>query len=117
MKLEDLAVKHSYYCSDSNWTERKAGGIYETMTEYLNEMESSDVDLNLCFRWDVLKDYDDDGNHTGKYSAMVFIMQQRKGRFCPHYIRSITELETERFVLYIQKHAEMIKNIWKPIIK
>ena len=117
MKLKDLAVKHDYYSSESNYTDKDAGEMYETMTAYLDNYENADVDMNLCFRWDVHEHTDDNDKGKGTYYAEVFMMHQRKGIYAPHHIRSITEDEVDRFVKYLELHSKTILNLWNPIIK
>jgi hypothetical protein len=111
MKLEELAVEHDYYSSDTNYYSDDAGGTWETMTLFLDEFEDADVDMNLCFRWDVKKKDD------GTFNAEVFLMHQRKGIYAPHFIKSIEENEVDRFEKYLRLHSETILNLWNPIIK
>ena len=118
MNLSDLAnAKHPYYCSESNYYSNMPNERYETMSEFLDDFESYDVDLNLCFRWDVREIMnDDDASGTGKYSAEVFLILQRKGIFKPCTIKSIEENDVDRFVAYLRSHADTLVNIWNPII-
>ena len=107
--LEELSVKHPYYCSESNYYINDASATYKTMTEFLDDFELCDIDMNLCFRWDIKKD------DSGKFSAEVFIIQQRKGIFKPVSICSVTEEEAERFKSYALRHLEVMKSIWSPL--
>jgi predicted oxidoreductase len=111
--VKKLAVDHPYYCSSENYYSTKDSYIWETMTEFLDNMEDTDVDMNLCFRWDVMLD-EDDATQTN-YVAEVFIMHQRKGLFVPHYIKSITNDEVDRFKSYLKKHWETLNKMWMPI--
>lgn len=114
--LEKLSVEHPYYCSESNYYSNEPSKTYETMTEFLDCFESADVDLNLCFRWDIRNRSDDgEGKKAGRYCAQVFIMLQRKGIFKPIEIESVNEIEADRFLKYAQKHWETIKEMWKPV--
>lgn len=113
MKLKDLAVKHSYYCSDNNYYSNKPQAEWDTMTEFLDEYEDADIDMNLVFRWDVYEpDADEDEK---KWRAEIFIMHQRKGIFAPHIIRKITEGDVKRFVKFLKKHKNYLKEIWMPL--
>lgn len=114
--IETLAeAQHPYYCSDSNYYSNEPRERYKNMTDFLNCFEAADIDMNLCFRWDVWKEIDEEtGNPTGKYSAEVFLMLQRKGIFKPCFIRSFKQEEVERFVAYAKKHHETLKKIWAP---
>lgn len=114
--LEKLSVKHPYYCSESNYYSNEPHEEYETMTEFLDVYETADVDMNLCFRWDIKnRSDDDDGVKAGRYYADVFMMMQRKGIFKPVEIKHINEIEAERFMVYIQKHWETVKKLWEPL--
>jgi len=86
------------------------------MTAFLDEMEDADIDMNLVFRWDIKeKRAEETDNVTGEYYAEIFIMHQRKGLFCPHFVKTITEDEVARFISYLQKHKERLDEIWKPL--
>lgn len=114
LTLKDLAVNHPYYCSDSNYYSNDAAMFFATCSDFLDEFSDADIDLNYCFRWDVaLKDEE---NPSIGYEAKVFIMVQRKGRFMPITIGSIYEEDVERFVSYLQAHANYHKAIWQPIM-
>lgn len=113
--LQELAVEHPYYCS--NCYSNDGAMEFETMADFLDEFEAMDVDLNLCFRWDVRKKTDCYGGDAGDgYCAEVFIMLQRKGLFRPCTINSINEDEAVRFKAYAMRHLETIKTIWAPLI-
>jgi hypothetical protein len=42
-------------------------------------------------------------------------MHQHKGLFVPHYIKSITDDEVDRFKKYLKKHWETLNKMWVPI--
>lgn len=115
--LKQLAeANHPYYCSESNYYDNDAAMHFGTATEFLDCFESCDIDLNLCFRWDVRENMNDsDTAGIGTYNAEVFIMLQRKGIFKPCSISSIGEHEVPRFVEYLQKHHETLLRMWSPI--
>lgn len=116
-RMQELAAaNHPYYCSESNYYSNEAAERFATMTDFLDAFEDADVDMNLCFRWDVKEHMNaDDTAGTGRYWAEVFLMLQRKGIFKPCTIRSIEEHEVERFESYLRKHAETIAEMWAPI--
>lgn len=115
--LEKLAVKHPYYCSESNYYSNDGAMHFETMTEFLDEFERSDVDMNLCFRWDVRLRSDCYGDGEEGYCAEVFLMLQRKGIFRPCSIANVNEVEAVRFERYALKHLETIRLIWSPLLE
>lgn len=113
--IEQLAIEHPYYCSGSNFYSNEPQQRYATMTDFLDDFEDADIDMNLCFRWDVWKEVDEETEEpTGLYSAEVFLMLQRKGIFKPCTIRSFKQEEVERFVDYLEKHHEVLKQMWAP---
>lgn len=77
-KLEDLCIKHDYYCSELNYFSNDAGKRFVSWKEFYDEFKDADIDMNLCFRWDLEKR--DKSEH---YRLEIFIMGQRKGLFMP----------------------------------
>jgi len=117
-ELKKLAIEHDYYCSECNYYSNRPAQKYGNMTEFMDEYEDTDIDMNLCFRWDIREKRDSETDEpTGSYCAEVFIMQQRKGIFKPIMIENVNEEEAIRFKKYAKKHWEKLKQIWKPISK
>lgn len=112
-RLKELAVEHSYYCSESNFYSNEAAMRYGTMSAFLDAFEDADIDMNMCFRWDVHAPEADSGRDC--YSASVFLMQQRKGRFVPVSIAEIVESDVERFEKYLRAHHDYLIDLWNPI--
>ena len=108
--LKELSIDHPYYCSEGNYYSNEARSRYDTFTDFYQEMGDSDVDMNLVFRWDIHKE-----DEKELYSAEIFIMHQRKGRFWPIKIDLITEEDVPKFIEYITKHWNLLKKLWKPI--
>ncbi|AGN30238.1 hypothetical protein VPFG_00239 [Vibrio phage nt-1] len=116
MKLEELAVVHPYYCSDSNYYSNDAGCSFETATDFLEEFNDADIDMNLVFRWDVKPHLDAETEEvTDKFYADVFMIHQRKGIFAPYHIESITEDEASSFAEYLRRHKEALTKLWEPL--
>ena len=107
-------TNHSYYCSDNNYYSSEAGVEFNTVTEFLDKFEDSDVDLNLCFRFDIQEREDDDGiEEYGKLYVELFLIKQRKGIFSPIMCHSYNpDTESERLNLYLEKHYQMLKSLW-----
>lgn len=110
MTLKQLAAEHPYYCSTSNYHSNTANKEWETATDFLNDYENADIDMNLIFRFDVRQD-----DESGLYNAEVFVIHQRQGLFAPHYIKSITEDEAERFAQLLTNHWNVLHKVWAPI--
>lgn len=116
--LKELCVKRPYYCSESNYYSNTPNEQYPTATDFLDDFEGMDPDLNLCFRWDVKEILDEETEEpTGEYRAEVFLMLQRKGIFKPCMIELIAEHEAERFKAYIERHMKVMQAIWAPLWK
>jgi len=108
-KLEDLSVKHDYYCSDSNFHSSDANARFETFADFYEEFNSADVDMNLVFRWDLHQ-----REESKRYYLEIFMMHQRKGIFSPIHIAYFDEKDIPLFVEYLKPHIKTMKNIWKP---
>ena len=115
--LERLSAKHPYYCDAENYYCSDCATEWRNMTEFLDEYEDANLQLNLIFRFDVDADYYDNRDEKSKqeYYARVFIMHQRKGIFVPHLIRSVSEEEAQRFEKFLKRSWEEMKKIWKPL--
>lgn len=109
MTLDKMRVDHPYYCCGSNFYSYEPNYTWETATDFLNEFEESDIDMNLVFRWDINEE------DVGRYSADVFIMAQRNGIYTPQHIRSINEQEIDRFARYLKKHWHRLNELWAPL--
>ena len=106
-----LCKEHPYYCNESNYYSNEPREVHETMTDFLDEYEDADVDMNLCFRWDLHEAGED---HDTQF-AEVFMMHQRKGIFAPHHIKKWEEHELDRFRAYAEKHWQTLCAMWSPI--
>ena len=119
-KVEDCGVvltarKHQFYCSDSNYYSNKPKESYDTVTQFLDDYEGADIDMNLCFRFDIHAYEDDNENYGGLY-AEFFLILQRKGIFKPIICHSYNpETESHRLEAYLRNHFEVIMKIWEPI--
>jgi len=110
MTLKDLAVKHDYYCADSNYYSTDASVSYEGWDDFLYDYADADIDMNLVFRWDIKKKEESDD-----YEVEIFIIHQRKGLFTPITISYIGESDTETFVAFMDKHWKKLQQIWTPL--
>lgn len=106
-ELIKLSEAHPYYCSESNYYSNKPNRSYETMDEFLEDFEDSDLDYNHVFRWDVSEDED-----TGEVYAYVYLMLQRKGIFMPCHIENFEQESVERFVNYINRNEAVVRKLW-----
>ena len=109
LNIEEMAIEHPYYCSDNNFYSNEPRQKYKSMSDFLDDFEHMDIDLNLMFRWDIHKTEDK------TYFAEVFLMLQRKGIFKPMHISSVSEEEIPRFKKYARLHWERLNEMWNPI--
>ncbi len=117
MKIEEMADKHPYYASESNFYSNDSNLNFETMVGFLDEFEDADIDMNQVFRWDITEKVDDEEKSFNPklYSAQVVIILQRKGIYIPCRIASVTQEDLPRFQEYLKKHWENMIKIWMPI--
>jgi len=71
-------------------------------------MGDSDFDQNLCFRWDI---YESD---IGGFCMDIFILQQG-GIFNPVHIESVTDLDVDQIVEYLENHLKHLLDQWSPL--
>lgn len=109
MKLKDLAIDHDYYCHDNNYYSNDAALKYDTFSDFYEEFQDADVDMNLIFRWDLGK-----RDNSERHYLQLFMINQRKGIFRPIYISLFDEKDIELFIKYLKPHIEKLKSIWKP---
>jgi hypothetical protein len=107
--LEELAIDHPYYCSDSNYYSNDPGGVWNSWGAFYNEYKDSDIDMNLIFRFDLKK-----SEEPNTYYLKAFMIHQRKGIFAPHLINNITESDIPTITELLQKHYETILKMWEP---
>lgn len=108
--LEQLAVKHDYYCSGENFYSNDASEKFDTFADFYEEFYAADVDMNLVFRWDLIQ-----REESKRYYMEIFQIRQRKGIFSPIHISYFDEKDIPLFLKYIKPHMEKLKNIWKPL--
>lgn len=108
--LSDLAIDHDFYSSESNYYSNDAKGNWTTFADFYEQFHDADIDMNLIFRWDIRK-----REGSGRYSADIFMILQRKGIYMPHRIEYIDESDIPKFKELMLKHWEKLNSIWKPL--
>lgn len=109
--FKQLLAKHDYYSSDSNYFSNEYPAKFDCFKSFYDEYIKADVDMNLIFRWDILKN--EEGEGEGHY-MMIFIIHQRKGIYAPNLIKSVTEADFEMIKEILTIHHNKLKQIWKP---
>lgn len=117
MNIEELAIQHRYYASPCNYFSNDHG-IYETMTDFINDFRNEDIDMNLIYRWDVFYRYGDEDDESKPiigYRAQVTIIHQRRGIYNPCTIKSFEQSEVDEFVKLVNRHKEILFSLWSPL--
>jgi phage terminase large subunit-like protein len=110
MKIKDLAVKHDYYASDSNYYSNECSFDYKCWEDFYKEMGDSDTDMNLVYRWDVHHVEDKDF-----YYMQIFVIGQRKGKYLVFTIELVEDKDVDSIVKYLNKSLKKLNNIWMPL--
>jgi len=105
--IKQLAVKHDYYCSENNYYDSARRSDYYTFSEFYEEWFKTDVDMNLCFRWDIKKI-----EKSKDYCMEIFIIQQRKGIFYPIFINKVEDKDVPKIIEYLKEHQKKLNQIW-----
>lgn len=106
MTLKELENNEHPYYGSGTFNE-----TYDTFESFFDGMKGYDIDLNLCYRWDVKKIEDTEGEY---YYAEIFTILQRKGVITSHYIESFTESDIPLLEEYLRPHIDKLKEIWLP---
>ena len=110
MQLKDLAIKHDYYASDSNYYSSKAGGYFNTWSDFYEEFKDANIDSNLVYRWDIYK-----GCIEGVLCMNIVIIAQQKGIYMPIHISCVEEKDVEQIISFMKPHFEKLLSIWQPL--
>lgn len=114
--IKDLAVEHSYYCSQENYYSTDCSHEFMTFQDFLSEWDDSDLDMNMIFRWDVKKKYDEStGEYIDKYRMLLFVMLQRKGIFMSLLIDEVTDEDVPAILEFLKPRLDYIKELWLPL--
>lgn len=114
MTLKDLAADHPYYANQANYYSNDCYTEYDFWNDFHREFNDADIDMNLCFRFDIEKQHDEDDNELDKYQMKIIIIGQRKGLYLASFIKEVTEDDVPSIVDYLQKHYKRIQENWEP---
>lgn len=109
MTLEDLLVKHDYYCHESNYYSNDPAQKYDDWESFYSEFGDADLDYNLVFRWDLRK------RDNGEFYLEIFFMLQRKGIFKPVWIDSVKEENLPEIISFLSPYWEKLNQLWLPL--
>ena len=110
--IKDLAIDHSYYCSEYNYYDNDTRFHQPTWDDFMSKMGDADMDFNLIFRWDIMLNED-----TNEYYMELFYMQQRHGKFIVWVIDNVTDEDEESIKEFLSKYWQYMTELWKPISK
>lgn len=102
---DDLITNHSYVAYSDKTNE------WDTMEEFLNEYEHSDIDYNWVIRWDITREA-----RKAPIKVYIIIFHQRKGIVKRNIIESVSDNDLDRFITYIKKHLRHTRSMGVPII-
>ena len=115
---------HPYYCSESNYFSNEAQQTYDSVTDFLDEFEEADEDMNLVFRFDITRrsadtcdndDLEEQTKEHGPFFVNIFMILQRKGIYKPISCESYNpETEGERLYKYLARHFARNMENWAP---
>lgn len=115
LTLELLANQnHPYYASNINWCCAEYHGDWKTFKDFLDEFHDANPHMNFVYRWDIEKNEEEllAEEDLGKYSAHLFMINQRKGIYIPHRIRHMEESDIVPFLNYLNQFRLIIEKFW-----
>lgn len=124
MRLQ--ATYHSYYCSETNYYVGNHNGEnfgrseYDTWEEFkeewLDKDGTIDCDYNLCFRYDITQNRDEETDEPIEgYRLWLFFILQRKGIYRPVWIKNIGEGDMAELEKFLQHQWNYITGQWSEI--
>lgn len=109
--IKDLAIDHSYYCSEYNYYNNDTNFHEQhTWEDFISEMGDVDMDFNFLFRWDIILN-----EETNEYYLNLFYMQQRNGKFVTYTVDKVTDEDEESIRAFLVKSWNYMTELWKPI--
>ncbi len=135
-------VDHPYYCNQGNYfaPPGECGAKYKSWGDFLDEMGTSDKDMNLAFRWDWTECEDcdcdrkfkdetpsceagaacntrrcaADANYRGG-TLLVFWMGQRKGLYQWSEV-SVCRADESLVRAWLQERLDHLMKLWAPLV-
>ncbi len=115
MKIKDLAVDHSYRCSESNYYSNDCISTFENWSKFIGcSIGTYDFDYFLVFRWDIETKSDETPN---LFQMRIHFIQQQIGRFSTCLIDEVTDNDVESILEYLKPRYEHLNELWNPLNK
>lgn len=110
---------HPYYCNEGNYYKPGHHHEYASWATFMREFGDSDPELNLVYRWDWRREWDDD---TSDYhptrpgtKLLVFAMLQRKG-ICQSYEVSVLPDDEPAIRAWLIERLRHLLAVWTPLL-
>lgn len=105
----DLIVDHPYYCTEGNYFQNGHHHRFKSWASFIEEWGNADEDMNLLYRWDILRNEEDD-----ELRLKCFYMHQRKAR-CSSVGVDITNADLPAIREWLGGKWERMRRIWAPL--
>jgi len=105
MNIELKDYKHSYYGSG------EFSETFECWSDFMDEFEDADIDMNMVYRWDLRLDDEDESC----WILDIFMVHQRKGYVSEQSINNIEEKDLSSINRFLIMHYEYLQELWNPI--
>lgn len=92
---------HPYYCSEGHYAE-----AFSSWEAFLDEMGDSDMDLNLLFRWDWMRDEQEN-------VMRLFFVQQRKGLIASCCV-AVQDGDEDSIKAFLRARWAHLNELWMP---
>lgn len=123
--MEYRPTEHSYYCNMLNYNSKDETERYATWDEFLREYRDMDKDLNFIFRFDIVGsdqfynkypigcEEESVQFEDGDLELHLYMMQQRKGRYCPILVEQIARKDMQSIHDFLKGCYVYILKLWK----
>jgi hypothetical protein len=110
-------AKHPYYCNEGNFYKNGCGHDYASWADFVAEMGSADLDMNLLFRFDW--EESEDAPHAGDIyyrdgHLLLFFMGQRKGLYWWCDV-GVCRADEPQVLEYLRIRFDHMKTLWEPL--
>ncbi len=118
-------VDHPYYCSEENYFSGDCTTHFKSWSEFIEEEDGGDIDMNLVFRWDWEAPREDEGGGEGPIKwqgdenyrdsrLLVFWMGQRKGIFRSTTIE-VCRADEAAIKQWLTRRFHHLLKLWTPL--
>ncbi len=114
-------VKHKYYCSSTNYYNNDTAVEFDSIADFLADMEDADFDMNLLFRWDWIEDDDEAPSFNGDINyrngkLWLFWMGQRKGLYWAQVV-SVCRADEDAVRAFLRPRLAHLLSLWSPMME